>query len=268
MIDLAPHHKIGLPLSSPVLIGAGFGGYGDAYEKLIDLSSFGALVTNPITLRPQQGTPPPRLLETEHGFILNTGHHNPGVKKVLRQYGKSWTRLKRPIIAHLPAAEPDSLERTARALSSHPAIAAIEVGIPPDAYPADVTAWLSAIQAGCELPILAKLPLAAPPDIIEAAADACANALVLGTPPVGSMPLAGAATILTGELWGPHLYYLTLHQTLEVRRTVDLPLIAASGIHTLAAAKYLLAHGATAIQLDSLLMIDPALAGQIAAALA
>ena len=55
MIELAPHHKFGLPLDNPVLIASGFGGYGDAYQRLLDLSAFGAIVTNPITLRPRRG---------------------------------------------------------------------------------------------------------------------------------------------------------------------------------------------------------------------
>ena len=48
MIELAPNHKFGLSLNNPVLIASGFGGYGDAYQRLIDLSIFGAIVTNPI----------------------------------------------------------------------------------------------------------------------------------------------------------------------------------------------------------------------------
>jgi dihydroorotate dehydrogenase len=96
------------------MIASGFAGYGPAYQRLLDLSAFGAIVTNPITLRPRPGPAQPRLVETPGGFILNTGEQNPGVKKVIQQAQKSWAALPTAIIAHLPADDPDDLLRTAR----------------------------------------------------------------------------------------------------------------------------------------------------------
>ncbi|RPJ55510.1 MAG: hypothetical protein EHM12_12080, partial [Dehalococcoidia bacterium] len=78
MIELAPNHKIGLSLANPVMIASGCCGYGSAYRPLLDLSAFGAIVTNPITLRSQRGASQPRLVETLAGLILNTGDQNPG----------------------------------------------------------------------------------------------------------------------------------------------------------------------------------------------
>jgi dihydroorotate dehydrogenase len=49
MIELAPNHKIGLSLANPVMIASGCAGYGNAYQPLLDLSAFGAIVTNPVT---------------------------------------------------------------------------------------------------------------------------------------------------------------------------------------------------------------------------
>ena len=103
MIELAPQHKIGLSLSNPVMIAAGCAGYGHVYQPLLDLSAFGAIVTQPITLRPRPGASQPRLTEIAGGFILATGEQNPGVKKVIQHHQKSWTRLATALIAHLPA---------------------------------------------------------------------------------------------------------------------------------------------------------------------
>lgn len=267
MIELAPNHKIGLSLSGPVLIAAGCGGYGPAYQRLIDLTAFGALVTNPITLRPRRGAAQPRLVETAAGFILDTGLQNPGVRKVLRQYGPGWLRLGLPVIAHLPAAEPEDLRRTARVLAGHEAIAAIELGLPSGAAPNDVEPWLRAIRADCLLPVLIKLPLDRTLDLAEAAAKAAAEALVIGAPPPGTAFSPATGVMISGDLYGPALHNLALSAIEAVKSRVDLPLIAAGGIHTLAEAEACLKAGAMAVQLDSLLFIEPGLAYQLALAL-
>jgi dihydroorotate dehydrogenase len=48
-----------------------------------------------------------------------------------------------------------------------------------------------------------------------------------------------------------------------VAESVDLPLVAVGGIHMAADAEAFLRAGAGAVQLDSLLFVDPAAAGEI-----
>ena len=265
MIELAPYHKIGLSLTNPILMAAGCSGYGQAYRRLIDQSLFGAIVTNPITLRPKRGKPQPRLIETETGLILNTGEQNPGVKKIIRQYSKLWRTLTVPIIAHLPADAPDDLQRTARALDNTAAISAVELAIPHQASPQDLQQWVKAIQAGSMAPILAKLPLGVELDLIEAAVEVLVDALVIGVSPLGAA-LSSSGEIINGHLYGPALHPLMLHEVQLIAESVDIPLIATGGVHTLAEAQTLLAAGARAVQLDTLLWVDPKRAEAIAGA--
>lgn len=274
MIELAPQHKIGLSLANPVMIAAGCAGYGQAYHGLLDLAAFGAVVTNPITLRPRRGPAQPRLVKTPGGFILNTGEQNPGVKKVIQQAQKSWAALPTAIIAHLPADDPDDLLRTARALAhlttpqGHPVLAALELGLPPLAHPHDVSRWIRAIQEGSPLPLLVKLPLGAPPDLAEAAVETQADALVIGSPPQGTAQAGPDGALVTGVLYGPALHSLALRDLQQLKSWLDLPLVAAGGIHSLADAQAFLAAGAVAVQLDSLLFIEPKEAEGIAKKLA
>jgi dihydroorotate dehydrogenase (NAD+) catalytic subunit len=269
-IELAPDHKIGLALANPIMIASGCGGYGAAYQGLIDQTVFGAIVTNPITLRPRRGAPGLRLVETSAGFVLDTGLQNPGVKKVIREYRQAWSRLGVPIIAHLPAAEPADLHRTARALAGTDTIAAIELGIPHHAIPFDLKPWIEAVQRDCLLPVLVKLPLDRALELAEAAANAAANAgadiLVIGLPPLATA-LSPTGEPVTGYLYGPALHGLALHAVQAVKELVDLPIIAAGGIHTLNDAQAFLQAGASAVQLDSLLFIDPKSAVELARAL-
>jgi dihydroorotate dehydrogenase len=262
MIELAPTHKTGLSLANPVLIATGFFGYGGA-RLPFDLSLFGGMVTHPITLRPRAGPPQPRLVEVAGGFILDTGQENPGVKKVIRGYSKSWLALPVPVIAHLPADEPDDLRRTAQALAGLegqqgvPALAAIELGLPAgEVRPRDVESWTRAVYAGSTLPLLVKFSLGASAALLLAAANAYADALVIGGPPWGTAQTPGGK-LVSGYLYGPALHPLTLYQVQLARTLVELPLVAAGGIHTREDVRLLLEAGATAVQLDSLLFSAP-----------
>jgi dihydroorotate dehydrogenase (NAD+) catalytic subunit len=265
MIELAPNHKFGLPLTNPILIAAGFGGYGDAYHGLLDLSAFGAIVTNPITLRPRRGPAQPRLVETRAGYVLETGQQNPGVRKVIHKYGRMWSRLGAPIIAHLPADEPDDLRRTAGALASTESVAAIELGIPPGgALPADVERWLRAVGAGCHLPRLVRLPLEGAAELAGVVAESAADALVIAGPPPGAASSPRTGAVVRGYLYGPLVHSLVLEAIQAVAEVVALPLVARGGIHTAADVESFLQAGACAVQLDSLLFVDPQAAGDIA----
>lgn len=265
MVELAPNHKIGLALPNPMMIAAGFCGFGDAYERLIDLTVFGGLVTGPITLRPNRGSPQPRLVETPAGFILNTGRQNPGVRGVIKHYRQRWARLGQPVIAHLPAAEPDDLKRTARALSSLGTLAGLELGLPSGADPYELELWLRAIRAGSELPFLVKLPLGSGPDLATVAVEQGADALVIGAAPPGAARSPRSGQTVSGQLYGPALHSLALRDLLNLQH-LDIPRVASGGIHSAADVKAFLEAGAKAVQLDSLLFIDPQAAQRLAAA--
>jgi dihydroorotate dehydrogenase (NAD+) catalytic subunit len=83
-IELAPHHKTGLPISSPLMPAAGVFGYGECYRDLIDDEALGALVTNPVSLRPRTAARAPRIAVHGETFVVHTGLPNPGLKRVRR----------------------------------------------------------------------------------------------------------------------------------------------------------------------------------------
>lgn len=260
MINLAPNHKSGLWLNNPLMIASGFVGYGR--HSLLDLSQFGALVTNPITLRPERGTAPPRLAETSGGVILNIGQQNPGVKKVIQQHQKTWSRLEQPLIAHLPADEPDDLARTARALAGlkttqqEPLIAAIELGLPEGVDSAESEQRLRAVRSDCDLPLLLKLPFQVAEAVIEQAVQQAVDALVVSAPPIATA-VSPSGEPVTGHLYGGGVHGLILRELEFVRGLADLPLIAVGGVHSPMDVEAYLSAGATAVQLDSILFLQP-----------
>ena len=61
--------KLGnLELKNPVMTASGTFGYGKEFDPLIDLNLLGAIIVKGISLKPMQGNPPPRIVETEGGM--------------------------------------------------------------------------------------------------------------------------------------------------------------------------------------------------------
>jgi dihydroorotate dehydrogenase (NAD+) catalytic subunit len=265
MIELAPGHKVGLLLPNPLMTAAGCFGYGPEYTGLVDISRLGAIVTNPVTLRPRRGASQPRLAETPGGFVLNTGNQNPGVRRVIQRYAGVWKRLGVPVIVHLAPDDPGALARTARALETTGVVAGLEVGLPEDVSPADAAGLVAAAHES-ELPLLVKLPLARAAETAVACVEAGADALVVGAPPVGAA-IHPSGQVVTGPLYGPSLHPLALHALLAVRPLVDVPLVGCGGVHTVEDVRAFFGVGAAAVQVDSAVFADPSVLGRLAEAL-
>ena len=100
-IEITRPGKHSLIVATPVLAAAGTLGFGDRYRDLLDLDKLGALTTNPVTVdawKPARGT---RIVPLDAGFLLHTGLPNPGLKRVVSQYRKTWARLSIPVVLHL-----------------------------------------------------------------------------------------------------------------------------------------------------------------------
>lgn len=255
--------KTGLTLKNPLMVASGFAGYGQqSYRPLLDIATFGAIVTNPITLRPRSGAPHPRFVETTGGLILETGLQNPGVKQVIQQYQKRWARLNTPLIVHLPADDSAEISRTARALANlrtrqgEPLCAAIELGIPPETTPHEVYEQIQAVQFDCELPLFLKLPLTQALALLDDIPPEAIDGVVLGLPPIASAYSPSRAWV-TGSLYGAGVHGLVMATLTTWVAHSDIPVIAAGGIHSPADVSAYLTAGAIAVQVDSWLFVEP-----------
>jgi dihydroorotate dehydrogenase (NAD+) catalytic subunit len=266
MIELAPHHKIGLSVCCPLMPAAGYFGYGAEYAGLIDASRLGAIVTNPVSLRPKRGAAQPRLVELSEGCILDVAGQNPGVRQVIRRYAGAWRRLGVPVIVHLAPDAPSDVARTARALATTGAVAGLEVGLPDGVVPAGAGDMVEAAREG-ELPVLACLPLTNRTDVAVACVEAGADALVVAAPPVAAA-YHPSGRLVTGRLYGRLVHALVLPLLRQLRSAVSLPLVASGGVHDLAGVRAYLAAGAVAVQVDSAIFRDPSLLARLADELA
>ncbi len=273
MIELAPGHKYGLTISSPVMPAAGTFGYGDAYRNLIDEHVLGAIVTNPLSLRPRKAAKGQRLAKRGEHFIVHTGLPNAGVRRIIRQQRRQWERASIPIIAHLIATNPADTAKAAAQLSTARGVRGIELGLVENVEEEEALQLLSAAQSGGGMPVIVRVPFSRVDTLIPILAESGADALTLTAPPraVTALPNEEGANVtrfMRGRLYGPALFPLLLN-TLSQWATPGafqphIPIIACGGIASPEDALACLSLGAAAVQIDAILWRDPTLLTHIA----
>ena len=249
MIELAPAHKTGLTLQSPLVAGGGAFGFADEYAGLIDFSRLGAFITNPVTLRPRTPAAGIRVAPFPGGALLHTGLPNPGVSAAIRDYGRRWAKLGCPVLVHLAATTPDEVAASVEKLEPVESVAGIEVGLRDDEALADAELLLRAATSRARQPVVVALPAARAGAFARLAEKAGAQALTVTAPPRGVHWAQG--DWVSGRLYGPALLPQALRLVREVRQQVSLPLIGAGGVHAPADVEAMLAAGAAAVRLDS-----------------
>jgi dihydroorotate dehydrogenase (NAD+) catalytic subunit len=258
MIELTRTGKIDLVVENPVMPAAGtFGFDGTAYHGLVDITKLGAIVTNPITWKARRVARGPRVVPLPSGVLIHTGLPNPGISRAIRNFGERWAHSEIPVIVHIVATTPAEVARCAGALDSREGVAGIELGVHDLATPEDVALILQAAQDSTQLPLLVRLPLYTARDLIEAAQDAGAGALVVAAPPRGTArdPLTGK--LVGGRVYGPWLKTQALRATGQAAQIATIPVIGSGGIHSPDDARDFLEAGAIAVQVDTVTWTQP-----------
>ena len=230
-----------LGLSSPWMNAAGFMGYLPQGEKL----EYGAFVTNPISFEARSPARDRVIKPYAGGFLLHTGHSNPGIKSVLRQYAQKWRNLSMPVWAHLLVSGPYDCEQMVRELEGVENITAVELGLPPGM---GVKSQLETIKAAIgELPVMVCLPL---DEISHALVDQLSGmgevGLVLSAP---RGVLVENGKLVRGRLFGPGLFPQIM-PALVRWHGAGIPLVAGAGIFSREQGEEALRAGAAALQVD------------------
>lgn len=262
-VDLA-----GLSLPSPLMTAAGYGGR--ELATYTDLALLGAVVTRTITLDPQAGPTPPRIVGTPSGVLSAAGHQNPGLQGFLATELPWWAQQDVRTVVSISGSSLAEYGELARRVATAPGVASVEVHLDvTDAYQAGKVVHVVRRDLPRGLPVLAKL--AGGGDVVAlatAAAENGADAVVVaqGFPglvldPRTLRPALGSGA---GRLSGPAVGALALRCVWEVRAALpDLPVVGAGGISTGFDVLAMLAAGATAVQLGSVLLRDPSAATRI-----
>jgi len=210
--------------------------------------SLGAFITNPISLGHRAPAHGPRYRTYPGGFLLHTGHPNPGIKAALRRYRRRWADSHLPVLIHLIPHTPQEAARMAAYLEGIEGVMGVELGLAPDVEAETAEALAQAAQG--ELPLVVRLPLERARELAPRVMAAGAAAVSLG-PPRGALH-AGTEKLLYGRLYGPALFPLAL-ATVQALAKGKIPVIGAGGVYCSQQAQALLEAGAVAVQLDALL---------------
>ena len=268
MIELAPHHKYGLPLKTPVMAASGAAGYGDAYSDMIDYSLLGALVTNPVSLRPRKAARGPRLrIHSEH-LVVHTGLPNPGIKIVIQKYRNAWERLPIPVIVHILATTPGETAKAATTLSNVRGVVGIELGLADNTRSDRAIQMVHAATEG-DLPVIVRIPFGRTDELLPLLAEEGISALTLTAPPRVVLPPEESEyckdmRFFRGRLYGPVVYPLLLDTLSRWARKLPVPIVACGGIQSARQALACLHLGATAVQIDAVTWRNPTLLQTIA----
>ena len=251
--------KNDLVFRKPLMNAAGMLGFApDTYAMVNSFPAgnwddMGAFVTNPISLRPRMPSANPDLVEYPGGLLLHTGLPNPGFSAAIKKHSRRWASARIPIIVHLMADRPEETARMVRSLEGLENIAAIELGFAP-LLAEDIILMAVEISLG-ELPLIVNLPfdqlLSVGPKVIQIGAAALSFAT-----PRGALPLKAALTesvpVVIGRIYGPALFPQSFDLLLSLTR-LGLPVIGGVGIYSQEHAAAMLAAGALAVQLDTVL---------------
>lgn len=240
--------KRDLYFSKPLMNGAGSLGFAPDPRAGIKLDSFGAFVTNPISLRPRAPATRPEIMEYPGGFLLHSGLPNPGFSAAIRKYSSRWNKSDLPVIVHLMADRPEETQHMVQMLEMQENVMAVELGFAP--LLADDILLLTLEMSLGELPLIFSLSieqvLRLGPRLIQEGAQAISISA-----PRGALP-AEHLSLITGRLYGPSLFPRAL-ETVYSAAKLGLPIIGAGGVWTKESAEAMLSAGALAVQVDAAL---------------
>jgi dihydroorotate dehydrogenase (NAD+) catalytic subunit len=246
--------KIELILEKPIMNAAGSLGFFPDPKGRVDVTRFGAFVTNPISMSPRMPARGKRMIPFPGGFLLHTGYPNPGLKAVIQRHAQRWARSPLPVIVNLLVHDTATLGRMVERREGVEGVIGVEIMLPLDA---DTALICDVIRAAVgELAVIIRLPIDRVvgenenSPFVDAVIGNDINAISLA-PPRGALP-DDDGVLVTGRLYGPGVFPQVL---LGVKRLsiVDLPVFAGGGIYSQKDVQTLLAAGATAVQLDGVL---------------
>ena len=262
-----------LHLRNPLMAASGCYGYGVEYAEAIDLASLGAVVSKGLFLKPREGHPPERIVETPSGMLNAIGLQGIGVHRYIREKLPELRRVGATNIINICGSTLDEYVELARILSDTEGVHALELNIScPNIKEGGITFGCSlhgtfdvvnGVRKVTHLPVIPKLT----PNVTDvasfakAAEDAGADAVSL----VNTF-LAMAIDVETrrpklsnivGGLSGPAIRPIAVRMVYECRRAVKIPVIGMGGVATANDVLEFMIAGATAVQVGTANFVDP-----------
>ena len=222
-------------------------------------------VTKTVTPLPREGNQPVRIAETEVGMLNSIGLSNPGIDAFLGDVLPQLLELGPPVWVSVGGfAAEDYADLCGRLDGTGAAALELNLSCPNVAAPEDeATAIVTAARAATGKPLYAKLAPGLPdlPAVARAAAQAGADGLSLVNTIRGlaldPATLRPQLSTGSGGLSGPALRPVALAAVHAAYSATGLPIVGMGGVETGAHALELMAAGASAVALGTVLFADP-----------
>jgi dihydroorotate dehydrogenase (NAD+) catalytic subunit len=272
-VQLAPRHPRGLHLENPVMTASGTFGYGIEYENLIDVQKLGAVVCKGTTLKPRNGNPQPRIVETVGGIINWVGLQNIGVEALIKDIAPRWAKWKVPVIVNIAGENVDDYGEMAAVLRGISGVSALEVniscpnvsagGMEFGTNPKVAASVTEAVKRRSDVPVIIKLSpnITDITEIAVAVESAGADALTIINTVKGmalnNQPGNKEWNYIIGGLSGPAIKPVALYMVYRTAQKVKIPVIGCGGILTGQDAMEFIMAGASAVQVGTANLTDP-----------
>jgi dihydroorotate dehydrogenase (NAD+) catalytic subunit len=265
--------KLGpLELATPLMTASGCSGYGKELDRYHDLSCYGALVGKSISRKPRLGNPYPRTAETPAGMINAIGLQNEGFEAFVKNTLPKMRSFGPKAIVNIVGHDFDEYVWLTERFDNEEGIAALELnlscpnvaeGLQFSTEPGPCEKLVAACRAKTKLPIIAKLsPNVADIGSIAKAAErggadmVCAINTLVGMS-VDWRKREPLVANYTGGLSGPAIKPVALRCVWQAARAVKIPVIAIGGISTADDVLEFMVAGASAVQLGTILFVEP-----------
>ena len=264
----------GLEMKNPIIPASGTFGFGYEFAKFYDLNILGSMMLKGTTLEPRYGNPLPRIAEGPSGMLNAIGLQNPGVEAVMNEELEKLRPLYTDkVIANIGGSAPEDYVETAKRLSTHDLVGALELNIScPNVHSggiqfgtnpqmaADLTRRVKAVS---KVPVYVKLSPNVT-DIVEmakAVEEAGADGITMINTLVGMrFDLKTGKPIIankTGGYSGPAIFPVALRMVYQVSQAVDIPVIGMGGIQSARDVIEMMSAGASAVAIGCQNLIDP-----------
>lgn len=263
-----------LVFRNPVTVASGTFGTQDEYAKFVDYEKLGAIITKTITVRPRAGNPMPRIFETGGGMLNAIGLQNKGLDDFLQHKIPYFAKLDTPLIVNIAGESLEDFKTLTQALDREKnVVRALEMNLSCPNVEAGgvgfmkkrerILGVIKTVRDHTDLLLFAKLSpelgdvVEIAEEVLRSGADGLSLINTLKGLAIDVERMRPRIANLTGGLSGPAIKPVALRYVYEVKKALDVPVIASGGVMTAQDALEFLAVGADLIAVGTANFVNP-----------
>ncbi|MFQ5900084.1 MAG: dihydroorotate dehydrogenase [Thermodesulfobacteriota bacterium] len=269
----------GIRLKNPVMTASGTCGYGEELSPYMDIGGTGAVVVKGLSLKPRDGNPPPRIVETPAGLINAIGLQNIGVEAFITEKLPVLKGYNVPVIVNIFGESAADYCELAKRLEDTGDINALEIniscpnvkqgGIVYGKDPVEAYNLIKEIRRSTNLVIITKLS----PNVTDIK-EMARSVEEAGTDSISLINTITAMSVdiekkrprlanIIGGLSGPAIRPVAVRMVWEACQVVKAPVIGVGGIMRTEDAIEFFIVGASAVQVGAASLVNPTIIPEI-----